>query len=75
MSTKTARDELIDRFSHDTEDQGRLERVVVISIDPSSANYVLDWAFANFLHPAKDLVRRKTVISIDLNAFSCRLSW
>jgi hypothetical protein len=59
MSTKTARDELIDRFSHDTEDQGKLERVVVISIDSSSANYVLEWAFANFLHPAKDLVRMK----------------
>ncbi|KAI8335382.1 hypothetical protein BC941DRAFT_472031 [Chlamydoabsidia padenii] len=53
MSNKNPRDELIEKFSHDT---SKLERVVVISIDKSSAAYILEWALANFIHPSRDLV-------------------
>lgn len=56
MSSKTPRDELIDKFSHNTNEQGKLERVVVISIDKSSASYILEWALENFLQPHRDLV-------------------
>lgn len=56
MSKQTLRDELIEKFSHDADTQGKLERVVVISIDESSAKYILEWALSNFLQPQRDLV-------------------
>ncbi|KAI8338093.1 hypothetical protein BC941DRAFT_452105 [Chlamydoabsidia padenii] len=65
MSDKTTREELIDRCSHDKEAQSRLERVIVISIDSSSANYILEWALANFLQPHKDMVVLINVRKID----------
>ena len=36
--------------------QIEIQRVVVISIDPNSAKYVVDWAVDNFIQPSKDLV-------------------
>ncbi|ORZ19324.1 hypothetical protein BCR42DRAFT_449089 [Absidia repens] len=56
MSNQTPRDELIAKFTHDTDTQSKLERVVVISIDESSAKYILEWALSNFLQPQRDLV-------------------
>ncbi len=33
-----------------------LKRIVAISIDEGSAEYVFDWAYNNYINPATDLV-------------------
>lgn len=35
-----------------------LKRIVAISMDEGSAEYVYDWAVHNFINPATDLVKR-----------------
>ncbi|KAI8088643.1 uncharacterized protein BX664DRAFT_372762 [Halteromyces radiatus] len=55
-STKSKHDELIEKFSHEPDIQRKLERVILISIDKSSADYILKWALINFIQPQKDLV-------------------
>ncbi|CAO3619027.1 unnamed protein product [Cunninghamella blakesleeana] len=53
---KTPREILIEKFSHEPDLQSSLSRVVVVSIDPSSAEYVFEWAMENYIQPTKDLV-------------------
>ncbi|KAI9497678.1 hypothetical protein BDB00DRAFT_803589 [Zychaea mexicana] len=52
------RDTLVEQYSHNEEEHGhiQLQRVVVVSIDPNSAEYVLNWALNNFIQPDQDLV-------------------
>ncbi|KAI8072934.1 hypothetical protein BC940DRAFT_251508 [Gongronella butleri] len=53
---QSKRDQLIEKFSHDEHFQRDLDRVVVVAIDPKSAEYVFDWAVKHFIRPEKDLV-------------------
>ncbi|ORX62100.1 adenine nucleotide alpha hydrolases-like protein [Hesseltinella vesiculosa] len=50
------RDQLIEKFSRDENSQRNLDRVVVVAIDPKSAEYVFEWAVKQFIRPEKDLV-------------------
>ncbi|KAI7854766.1 hypothetical protein BDC45DRAFT_508064 [Circinella umbellata] len=52
------RDTLVEQYSHNENEHGtiHLQRVVLISIDPNSAEYVLDWALDNFIRPESDLI-------------------
>ncbi|KAI9278448.1 hypothetical protein BDA99DRAFT_554082 [Phascolomyces articulosus] len=52
------RDTLVEQYSHTEDEHGtiQLQRVIVISIDPNSAEYVLNWALENFIRPESDLV-------------------
>lgn len=54
--TMSRRDTIVEQYRHEGEHEGGLDRVVMISIDPSSAEYILDWAMENFIRPDKDLV-------------------
>lgn len=52
------RDTIVEQYSHSETERGhiQLERVLVVSIDENSAQYVVDWAMENFIRPDKDLV-------------------
>lgn len=52
------RETIVEQYSHNEAEHGvvELERVVVVSIDESSAQYVINWAVDNFVRPDKDLV-------------------
>ena len=65
MSTHK-RDTLVEQYSHRDDEHGaiQLQRVVLISIDPNSAEYVLNWALDNFIRPESDLVYKYIYIYI-----------
>lgn len=52
------RETLVEQYSHNLEEHGlvHLERVMVVSVDENSAQYVINWAVNNFIRPDKDLV-------------------
>ncbi|CDS07752.1 hypothetical protein LRAMOSA01701 [Lichtheimia ramosa] len=53
----TRRDTIVEHYPLvEGQQQVDIQRVVVISIDPNSAKYVIDWAVDNFIQPSKDLV-------------------
>jgi hypothetical protein len=47
---------VVDESFHPDTDHKELKRIVAISIDEDSAEYVYDWAMNNFINPATDLV-------------------
>ncbi|KAI8141969.1 hypothetical protein BJV82DRAFT_616623 [Fennellomyces sp. T-0311] len=52
------RDTLVEHYSHHADEHGKisLQRIVVVSIDPSSAEYVVNWALDNYIRPDSDLI-------------------
>ena len=55
----TRRDTIVEHYPLvEGQEQVDIQRVVVISIDPNSAQYVIDWAVDNFIQSSKDLVSR-----------------
>jgi len=48
--------QIIDESIHPDSHHKDLKRIVAISIDEGSAEYVFDWAVNNFINPASDLV-------------------
>lgn len=51
------RDTIVEYYDHESEAvQSKLDRVVMISIDENSAEYVYNWALDNFIQPERDLV-------------------
>ncbi|CEP19284.1 hypothetical protein [Parasitella parasitica] len=48
--------QIIDESIHPDSHHKDLKRIVAISIDEGSAEYVFDWAINNFINPASDLV-------------------
>lgn len=56
---------IIDEVIHADTHHKDLKRIVAISIDHESADYVYDWAINNFINPATDLVRTAYLINIE----------
>ena len=52
-------DTLVEHYSHHEDEHGKiqLQRIVVVSIDPGSADYVVNWAVDNYIRSESDLVR------------------
>ncbi|KAF7722050.1 hypothetical protein EC973_003732 [Apophysomyces ossiformis] len=60
------RESLVQQFRHDEDAQNKLDRVIVISVDEKSAEYITDWALTNFIDKQRDLVILVHVRNIDL---------
>lgn len=54
--------QIIDESIHPDSHHKDLKRIVAISIDEGSAEYVYDWAINNFINPASDLVSWITIV-------------
>ncbi|KAI8369503.1 uncharacterized protein BYT42DRAFT_584700 [Radiomyces spectabilis] len=65
MSEERKRDTLVEQFDHAPEAHERLKRVVLISLDKHSADYVFNWAIENFIQPEKDLIILVNVRVVD----------
>jgi hypothetical protein len=51
------RDTIVEYYDHENEAvQSKLDRVVLVSIDENSAEYVYNWTLDNFIQPERDLV-------------------
>lgn len=48
---------VVDEAIHADSHHKDLKRIIAISIDEGSAEYVYDWAINNIINPATDLVR------------------
>lgn len=54
---KMPNSQVIDEAIHAETVHKDLQRIVAVSIDEGSADYVFDWAVNNFINPKTDLVR------------------
>ncbi|KAF7730003.1 hypothetical protein EC973_003416 [Apophysomyces ossiformis] len=61
------RDSLVHHYQHqEVEQQERLQRVVIISLDENSGRSVFDWAMHHFIQPETDMVILVHVRTIDI---------
>ncbi|KAG0163628.1 hypothetical protein DFQ28_007709 [Apophysomyces sp. BC1034] len=60
------RESLVQQFFQDSETQEELQRVIVISLDEKSADYVTEWALSNFIDKKRDMVVLVHVRNIDI---------